>query len=158
MSLNIGSAPSRALVDAAVGLLDCVEIDVQEDDVYFYDRMAGAVCYHSASDFTVVRHYAHSQSVDQVLTDWAPLLNTTRRVVSGADWFALGRSDDVARIHARFPESSDPSMTTSPPQDLTPIQDEMSTCVRFATSLLTISVSDPAQYRSQSAELDHIYP
>lgn len=159
--LPASGSGSRDATQQLVAALGCHTLRPIDSDMSFYDEMHGFDCElgraAGAIDVLMYRRYAHSASVGQVLQDWGPLLSATRQLTWGEDWYAIGPSESVATA-ASILGGTPP--TTQPPSaaPMTASEDELTTCVRFASSTLVSYATDRPAYERDIPSLEKLYP
>ena len=126
-------------------------------DISFSDQMRGISCLDDPDHPWHFRIYAHPDSPAQVLTDWAGVFTPDYLLLTGPNWFAAG-SDPVLAAIAQVTGSPD-TPTTAPPsgRPLTPVQDELVTCIRFVFSGAE-SLVQSGEIDDSTRSLEQLYP
>lgn len=146
------------MVNAAMGVLDCSRIQNIHADVYFHDDMKGAYCHSAGSQVIVFLAYASDASVYHAVHEWAATLSSERALIWGDRWLAIGPPVHLGLLGSalggfeRFP-SEQPV-----PSQLTLEQEELTTCMRFASSLTMNKAVDVEAYTRDAKSLNRVYP
>lgn len=137
--------------------LDCTHVTTWRGDPYFWDGMRGVDCYTELDAPVFIRVYAHSDSVAQVLGDWAGIFVDGRSVVYGAGWFVIGPRAVISHIAATH-DGAGPTVELPKPLPLSPTRDERTTCVRFLSGSVQDAVQNRKQFAQELPVMDRIYP
>jgi hypothetical protein len=126
-------------------------------DISFSDQMRGVSCLDDPAHPWHFRIYADPDSPAQVLTDWAGVFTPDYLLLPGPNWFAVG-SDSVLAAVAHVTGSPDaPTTAPLPGRPLTPVQDELVTCIRFVFSGAESLVQD-GDIDDSIRSLEQLYP
>ncbi|MBG6060209.1 hypothetical protein IWX89_003683 [Cryobacterium sp. MP_M3] len=139
-------------------LVSCETKDELLDDMSYYDTMTGFNCNHDLGPATLVHIYSTVGSPDQVLQDWAPLLNPDRQVLIGRSWFVIGGISDLTKIKSRFGDAVGPTVYVPAASQLNLKASEITGCVRAATSGIMQYATENQKYEEDAANLDTVYP
>lgn len=148
---------AEEVISNFLALIDCTHIDQYYDDIYFYDSMRGIECY-QANDSITVRVYSQADSVYQNLKDYEPILKAQRPAVTGSNWFMIGPAEEMAKISNKLPNTSALTTKIPTPKPLTPLQEELTMCIRFVSSAMLDYAFHPEKYQQQIAGYDQHYP
>lgn len=145
-------------VGQALSSLACVHETLLDADPYFYDEMQGFNCHLADGTTLIFREYRNADSVSQVLDEWRPVLTAERPATWGRHWFAVGPLDELRSLSGLFPDATGPSIDTPPPAPMTREADELTTCVRLATSAIGAFATDRVSFERDSPHLEALYP
>jgi hypothetical protein len=145
------------IVDSFRHDFDCAERFDTHADLAFFGESSGFDCILADRSAVFVKAYAHPETIEHVVVEWAPTFGTGRSWTGGDNWVVSGPRADLERVAA---EHRGTTLSTKAPDDAGgPLVDEArNTCMAFVSSAAADYVQDSSRFTEVAEGLDREYP